>query len=131
MTEKTYTKQEVRKACIEIENNGRNITIDNLQAELTRSKHKFRKGEVVICEGPNHFGYYKIGNNTADVEQQITEQARPLRLSEMPEAITELRIFVGWITTQGKLLTKQNVAQNDLIKVAERAIACFDEEIES
>ena len=91
MTEKLYSLDEIEAAfatTIGAESEGAaaasQYVFEKFARELTRPQPEFRENQVVVAEGPNHFGYYKVGRQPDKVEEgTFLKQSRPLTLEEV------------------------------------------------
>ena len=98
---------------------------------LQRPKHEFREGEVVRSENGN---LAEVVGNVAATSIGTINLAicRPLRLSEMPKAVEDLReslrpIAALWADERGVTSTEQ---YNLMSRAVLNAIAAFDSAIE-
>lgn len=129
MTDEKYTMEEIRAAIGRAAVQTDDFTSSPAQlivAELTRPKHKFRAGEITVERWPNSHLEKLIRIN----EATNLEYCRPLRLSEMPKAVEDLRRFVDWVAAQKNILPSQRASKKAIIREAVKDLAKFDAEIE-
>ena len=84
--DKRYSLEEIEKTYdrLNCRSQGWTPTFAELKEELTHPKTEFSEGQVVICEGPNHYGYYMVGRQSDKAtEGTFIEQARALTLEEV------------------------------------------------
>lgn len=120
----TYTIEQIREAIEKVhvypDWGGDDIDefCDNVTAELTRPQHEFREGEVVFhsyLEDDQPTGEYFQWEGAED----IPSTARPLRLSEMPQAVEDLRNAIDCVL---------DGMQGGMDHLA-NALAAFDEKV--
>ena len=91
MNDKRYSLEEIRETLITgfTECKGEVIVdpeefANSFINDLTRTEQEFSEGQVVICEGPNHYGYYRVGRQPDKAtEGTFIEQARALNIEEV------------------------------------------------
>ena len=108
---------------------------DDVKKELRTPAHDFRDGEVVMMHDSTATNGkpYQITKMTTDLGKQ---GSRHLTLSEMPQAVEDLREFVIWIgdgAVRIDSLTKDPVHEDfeDVMRGAKNLIAAFDAAIDT
>ena len=102
MTEKLYSLDEIEAARVKANPDKDDfIYWEAFTDELTRPQPEFREGQVVHADGPNYFGWYKVGKN--DDERGILEQSRPLTPEEVGPGyvpVEDVRPLVEYILSR-------------------------------
>ena len=90
---------------------------EDFERELTKPAYEFRDGEVIETGGSS--GNWSYVRYEAD-KMDLTGRERPLRLSEMPKAVEDLREALETCKQGGEIIAGDR---------ALRIIAAFDEAI--
>ena len=104
------------------------IIRDKIMAELRKPEHEFREGEVVVYKYPEEDAKtYGLSDKEyfetwIDDKSDIASHFRPLRLSEMPQAVEDLR--------EACFCILNSIADSDDKAYLKQALADFDARVE-